>query len=61
MIANTWEGTGKEFYVSSHEVRIVCPRLNTLDRRLSGPYCWYLNMIAKLVTTDPCRDRAVVA
>jgi len=35
MRANAWEGIGKElkikckFYVSSHDVRIVCPRLNT--------------------------------
>jgi len=34
MRANGWEGIGKElkikrkFYVSSHDVRIVCPRLN---------------------------------
>jgi len=67
MRANTWEAIGKElkikhkFYVSSHDLRIVCPRLNTLDRRLSEPYCWYINMIAKLVTTDPRRDQAMVA
>ena len=36
MRANAWEGIGKElkikrkFYVSSRDVRIVCPRLNTL-------------------------------
>ena len=34
MTANAWEGIGKElkikrkFYVSSRDVRIVCPRLN---------------------------------
>jgi hypothetical protein len=36
MRANGWEGIGKElkiklkFYVSSRDVRIVCPRLNEL-------------------------------
>jgi len=36
MRANVWEGKGKElkikrkFYVSSHDVRIVCPRLKTV-------------------------------
>ena len=36
MRANVWEGIGKElkikrmFYVSSRDVRIVCPRLNSL-------------------------------
>jgi hypothetical protein len=66
MRANTWERIGKElkikhkFYVSSRDVRVVCPPLK-LGRRLSGPYCWYIIMIAKLVTTDPCRDQALVA
>jgi hypothetical protein len=38
MRANAWEGIGKElkikrkFYVSSSDVRIVCPRLNNLPR-----------------------------
>ena len=37
MRTNAWEGIGKElkierkFYVSSRDVRIVCPRLNGLD------------------------------
>jgi hypothetical protein len=37
MRANAWEGIGKElkikrkFYVSSRDVRIVCPRLNCFD------------------------------
>jgi len=37
MRANAWEGIGKElkikrkFYVSSHDVRIVCPRLLSLQ------------------------------
>jgi hypothetical protein len=36
MRANAWEGIGKEmkiklkFYVSSRDVRIVCPRLRTI-------------------------------
>ena len=32
MRANAWEGIGKEFkfYVSSRDVRIVCPRLKSL-------------------------------
>jgi len=41
--ANAWEGIGKElkikrkFYVSSRDVRIVCPRLNTtVIRRTRG-------------------------
>jgi len=42
MRANAWEGIGKElkikrkFYVSSRDVRIVCPRLNSL-KILKGP------------------------
>jgi NurA-like 5'-3' nuclease len=38
MRANAWEGMGKElkvkrnFYVSSRDVRMVCPRLKTADR-----------------------------
>jgi hypothetical protein len=44
MRANAWEGIGKEvkikckFYVSSHDVRIVCPRLNILmiERESAG-------------------------
>jgi len=37
MRANAWEGTGKElkmkrkFYVSSRDVRIVCPRLKAVQ------------------------------
>ena len=43
MRANAWEGIGKElkikrkFYVSSRDVRMVCPRLKTADRDVTIP------------------------
>ena len=61
MRANAWEGIGKElqiklkFYVSSRDVRIVCPRLNahhlqhsTLQEHVTTLYlslCWTFNPI----------------
>jgi hypothetical protein len=44
MRANAWEGIGKElkikrkFYVSSRDVRIVCPRLKTTFSWDVAPY-----------------------
>ena len=50
MRANAWEGIGKElkikskFYVSSRDVRIVCPRLNPLNAELN-PICHLLALL----------------
>ena len=45
MRANAWEGIGKElkikskFYVSSRDVRIVCPRLDNSCRENENTFC----------------------
>jgi len=45
MRANAWEGIGKElkikrkFYVSSRDVRIVCPRLMAQSRLITAVTC----------------------
>ena len=47
MRANAWEGIGKElkikrkFYVSSHDVRIVCPWLKFSKQHSVGILCFF--------------------
>jgi len=52
MRANAWEGIGKElkiklkFYVSSRDVRIVCPRLKLLDSEDEGTMGYAVQVVS---------------
>jgi len=68
MRANAWEGIGKglkikrKFYMSSHDVRIVCPRLNILmiqrererELELWPEYRWHLVRVGKGIQVGRC-------
>jgi hypothetical protein len=62
MRAIAWEGIGKKleikrkFYVSSRDVRIVCPRLYTSACFLISPNTSALSYIFKTVSDLPCRN-----